>query len=125
MFFKNIGKDYPNIYYVINHFNWDEKGRAVSPKGPIIHCMNKNGMILKEIPDVYSKIRNRRNVLLLGDSIGDLGMVEGFEYKTLLKIGFLNFDYDKLREEYKKNFDVVLEGDGNFNFVNNLIRDLE
>lgn len=52
-------------------------------------------------------------------------MVEGFEYKTLLKIGFLNFDYDKLREEYKKNFDVVLEGDGNFNFVNNLIRDLE
>ncbi|MHA1764718.1 MAG: hypothetical protein ACTSVK_00480 [Promethearchaeota archaeon] len=124
MFFKNIGKDYPNIYYVTNHFNWDENGRAVSPKEPIIHCMNKDETILREIPEIYSKIQNRRNVLLLGDSIGDLGMIEGFEYKTLLKIGFLNFDYDKLRKEYKKNFDVVLEGDGDFNFVNNLIRNL-
>ena len=124
IFFKNIGKNYPNIYYVTNHFNWDENGKAVSQKEPIIHCMNKDETILREIPNIYSKIQNRRNVLLLGDSISDLGMIEGFEYKTLLKIGFLNFDYDKLREKYKKNFDVVLEGDGDFNFVNNLIRDL-
>lgn len=76
-------------------------------------------------PEVYSNIKNRRNVLLLGDSIGDLGMIEGFEYETLLKVGFLNFDYDKLREEYKRNFDIVLEGDGDFNQVNNLVRSLE
>lgn len=82
-------------------------------------------MILKEIPEVYSNIQNRKNVILLGDSIGDMGMIEGFEYESLLKVGFLNFDYDKLREEYKKNFDVVLEGDGDFNQVNSLIRDLE
>jgi len=124
MFFKNIGKDYSNIYYVTNHFNWDENGRAISPKGLIIHCMNKNETTLREIPEVYSAIQNRKNVLLLGDSTGDLGMIEGFEYETLLKVGFLNFDYDKLREEYKRNFDIVLEGDGNFNQVNDLVRDL-
>ncbi len=125
IFFKKIGRDYPNISYVTNQFNWDENGRAISLKGLIIHCMNKDETILREIPEVYSRIQNRKNVLLLGDSIGDLGMVEGFQYENLLRIGFLNFDYDKLREEYKKNFDVVLGGDGDFNPVNTLIRDLE
>ena len=85
--------------------------------------MNKDETILREIPEIYSNIQNRRNVLLLGDSVGDLGMIEGFEYNNLLKIGFLNFDYDKSRKDYERNFDVVLEGD--FNYVNNLVRDLE
>jgi 5'-nucleotidase len=125
MFFKKIGRDYSNISYVTNQFNWDENGRATSPKGLIIHCMNKDETILREMPEIYSKIHDRKNVLLLGDSIGDLGMVEGFQYENLLRIGFLNFDYDKLREEYKENFDVVLEGDGDFNPVNTLIQDLE
>jgi len=125
MFFKKIGKDYSNISYVTNQFNWDENGRATSTKGLIIHCMNKDETILKELPEIYFKIHHRKNVLLLGDSIGDLGMVKGFEYKNLLKIGFLNFDYDKLREEYKKNFDIVLEGDEDFSPINTLIQELE
>jgi cytosolic 5'-nucleotidase 3 len=125
MFFQKIGKDYSNIFYVTNHFNWDKNGSAISPKGLIIHCMNKDETILKKIPELYSNIQNRKNVILLGDSIGDLGMIEGFEYKNLLKVGFLNFDYDKLRDEYRKNFDMVLEGDGDFNQVNSLIQDLK
>lgn len=122
MFFQNINKDYSNIYYVTNHFNWDANGKAISPKGLIIHCMNKDETILKKIPKVYSIIRNKKNVILLGNNIGDLGMIKGFEYKTLLKIGFLNSNYNKLREEYKNNFDIVLEGDGDFNSVNNLLK---
>ena len=125
MFFKNIGKDYSNISYVTNQFNWDKNGKAISSKKLLIHCMNKDETILKEIPKIYFNIRNRKNVILLGDSIGDLGMIEGFKYENLLKIGFLNFDYNKLREEYKNNFDIVLEGDGDFNQVTNLIKNLE
>jgi 5'-nucleotidase len=124
MFFKKIKRDYSNIFYVTNRFNWDKKGRVISTAGPIIHSMNKDETILRKIPEVYSAIKNRKNVLLLGDSVGDLGMIEGFDYEYLLKIGFLNFDYDKSRKEFEKNFDVVLEGDGNFNYVNELIRDL-
>jgi len=63
--------------------------------------MNKDETILKEIPEVYSAIKDRRNIILLGDNVGDLGMIEGFDYKNLLKVGFLNFDYDKSREEYE------------------------
>ena len=63
-------------------------------------------------------------MILLGDSLGDLGMIEGFEYGHLLKIDFLNSDYDQSRSAYEKSFDVVLEGDGDFGFVNDLIRSL-
>lgn len=125
LFFKKIGKDYPNIFYVTNHFNWDKNGMAISTKGVIVHSLNKEETILEKIPEVFQSIKNRRNVILLGDSVEDLGMIEGFDYEFLLKIGFLNFDYDKSRGGYKRNFDVVLEGDGDFNYVYNLIRDLE
>ncbi|HLC47390.1 MAG TPA: hypothetical protein VJI75_06715 [Candidatus Nanoarchaeia archaeon] len=124
LFFKQIGKDYSNIYYVTNKLNWDKNGKAVSVNGPIIHCMNKDETVLKSIPEVYKSIKNRRNVLLLGDGIGDLGMIEGFDYLNLLKIGFLNFGYNDSRKEFERSFDIILQGDGNFDFVNVLIRDL-
>ncbi|MDD5295158.1 MAG: hypothetical protein PHP21_04600 [Patescibacteria group bacterium] len=122
LFFQKIGRDYSNVYYITNKFNWDKDGRVISAKDLIIHCMNKDETILEKIPEVYQSIKNRRNVILLGDSVSDLGMIEGFNYLNLLKIGFLNFDYDKSIEDYKKNFDVILEGDGNFDFVNTLIK---
>jgi len=125
MFFQKIGKDYPNIVYVTNRFNWDKNGKAISTKGALIHCMNKDETVLEKIPEVYSLIKNKKNVILLGDSVGDLGMIEGFNYKNLLKIGFLNFDYNKSKEIFEDKFDIVLEGDGDFNFVNELIRELK
>ncbi len=125
LFFEKIGKDYSNIFYITNKFYWDENGRALSTKGSIIHCANKDETILEKIPEVYQSIQRRRNVILLGDNVEDIGMIEGFHYSHLLKIGFLNFDSDSLKKDYEKNFDVVLEGDGDFNFVNNLLDDLE
>ncbi len=124
LFFRKIRKDYLNIFYVTNKFNWDDNEKAVSTKGPIIHCMNKDETVLKKIPEIYKLIKNRKNVILLGDSLGDLGMIKGFDYSNLLKIGFLNFDYSKSIRDYKKNFDIVLEGNEDFNFINTLIRNL-
>jgi len=125
LFFKKIGKDYPNIYYVVNLLDWDENGRAIGIRGKIIHSMNKAETILREIPEVYEVIKDRKNVILLGDSIGDVGMIEGFDYDHLLKIGFLNFDYDQWMTEYQKNFDLILEGDKDFKAVNDLIHNWE
>ncbi|KKR49162.1 MAG: hypothetical protein UT86_C0001G0134 [Candidatus Magasanikbacteria bacterium GW2011_GWC2_40_17] len=121
LFFQKIKKDYPNIVYIVNKFNWNKTGRAISTKKPIIHSLNKDKTILKKLPKVYSLIKNRRNVILLGDSVGDLGMTAGFKYAHLLKIGFLNFDYKKLKKEYEKKFDLILEEDADFKEINNLI----
>ncbi len=125
MFFKHANKDYPNIYYVTNKLNWDENGKAVSAVDPIIHALNKDEMVLKQVPEVYEVIKDRKNVILLGDSLHDIGMIEGFDYDNLINIGFLNFDYNGFKELYLEKFDIVLEGDGDFGEVNKLIKELE
>jgi 5'-nucleotidase len=90
MFFEKYNKNYSNIYYITNFFNWEKNGKAVSFKGPIIHSMNKDEEVIKRFPKIYLKIKNRRNVVLLGDNVEDILMIHGFNYKNLLKIGFLN-----------------------------------
>lgn len=124
LFFKKFGRDYPNIFYVTNRYVWDENGKAVSIKKPIVHSLNKDETILPEIPEIREVIENRKNVILLGDSLGDLGMTEGFDYDNLLKIGFLNFNGGASENDYKKGFDAVLEGDGDFKFVNDIVFNL-
>ncbi|MDD4412150.1 MAG: hypothetical protein PHR00_00660 [Patescibacteria group bacterium] len=124
LYFEKMGKNYPNIIYVTNKFNWNDDGKAVSMKGLIIHSMNKDETVLKNIPEVYKLIKDRKNVLLLGDSTGDLGMVEGFDYDNLLTIGFLNFNYNQSRTDYEKKFDIVLEGDEDISFINDLLKDI-
>jgi 5'-nucleotidase len=124
MMFQSIGKDYPNIHFVTNQFECDAAGRVLAAKEPVIHSMNKDETVLAELPEVFAAIKDRKNVILLGDSLGDLGMIEGFDFESLLKIGFLNFDFDAQREIFKQNFDVVLEGDGDFEFVNELVENL-
>lgn len=123
MFFQKIHKDYSNIFYVTNQFNWDAHGRAMSTKGQVIHTFNKDETILEEIPEIYEAVHERHDVILFGDSVGDVGMSEGFTYHNLLKIGFLNTDTALLQKEYEKHFDIILEGDGDFEFINTLFRD--
>jgi HAD superfamily hydrolase (TIGR01544 family) len=125
MFFEKAGKDYSNIIYITNQFIWDKNDIAIGVKEPVINSMNKDETALKKIPEVFDKIKNRKNVILLGDNMEDVAMTEGFEYETLIKIGFLNFDNDQLRQKYKETFDVVLEGDGDFEHINLLIRNLK
>jgi 5'-nucleotidase len=124
MFFESKSVNFKNISYLTNKFNWDESGRAISSVQPIIHSMNKDETLLESIPEIYQLIKDRKNVLLLGDSIGDLGMVTGFDYECLLTIGFLNFDYNQSRELYEEKFDIVLEGDGDAGFINELLMKL-
>ena len=64
----------------------------------------------------------RKNVLLLGDSLGDLGMIEGFEYDNLISVGFLNENIEENLHAYKENFDIVIMNDGSMNYVNGLIK---
>lgn len=125
MFFEKIGRNYPNICYVTNQFEWDENGRAMAPKEPIIHSLNKDETVLSSLPEVYKKVEGRKNVILLGDGFNDLDMVTGFEYDNLLSIGFQNDKNDKADIEYKNRFDVVLKGDGDFKYVDELFKDLE
>ena len=113
----------PNIYVISNLYEWNKEGNVIKIKEPIIHSMNKDETSIKGFP-IYDKIRNRENVLLLGDDVGDVGMIEGFDYDSLIKIGFLNENVEENLENYKRNFDIVLTGDSNMDYVNKFLNEI-
>lgn len=112
----------PNIKIISNEFIWDTEGNAVSYDKRVIHVFNKDETVLHEFPEIYSQIENRKNVILLWDSLGDVGMIEGFKYNNLLKIGFLNDKEDELLKVYKKNYDVVLTWDNDAKILIDLFK---
>lgn len=120
---EKYNKNYKNIHIISNEYIWDEKGNAIEIKKPIIHILNKDETILKKIPKVYEEIKNRKNVLLLGDSDGDLEMIAGFNYNNLLKVGFLNEKVKENLNKYKKDFDVVIANDSNMNYVCDFVKE--
>lgn len=124
MYLKNTGKLYNNTYIISNTFVWDEKGNAVAVKQPIIHGMNKDETIVHDFPDIYKKIKDRKNIILLGDNIEDIGMIGGFEYQNIIKVGFLNENIEANLENYKNNFDAIILKDGPMDFINNLLKDI-
>ena len=116
-----------NIAVISNLFEFDAQGRVVKIKEPVIHSMSKHEIAVPDFP-IFEKIKDRKNVLLIGDTLEDISMVEGFDYDNLLKIGFLN-EYrsasgDIDSEAFKKNFDVVICNDGPMDFVVDLCQEI-
>ncbi|MCX6759748.1 MAG: haloacid dehalogenase-like hydrolase [Candidatus Nealsonbacteria bacterium] len=116
------GKLYPNIHIISNSFEWDENGKAVSVKQPIVHGANKDETLVSSFPDVFKAVKDRKNVILLGDGLDDVGMVEGFDYDNLIKIGFFNDKTKERKEAYKDAYDVLVENDSSLDFVNNFLK---
>jgi len=116
---------YENVNLISNFYNWDKNGNAISVKRPIIHGGNKDETSIREIPKLYEKLKNRKNVILLGDNKGDLQMSSGSKYENIIKIGFLNQEVEKNLENYKKDFDVVITNDSDAEFVFELIKKIK
>jgi HAD superfamily hydrolase (TIGR01544 family) len=124
MLLEKHGRLYNNIHVITNQYRWDKDGRAVGMKGPLIHVMNKDESALKTLP-VFSTIAHRRNIILLGDGIGDLKMIGDLDYKTLLNVGFLDENIDANRPIYEKGFDIVLEKYENFSYLNKQLEEIK
>ncbi len=123
MCLEQEGELYDNIHIISNLCRWDENGNAISFQEPIIHVMNKDKTAIQNFP-AFEKIKNRRNVLLLGDSLGDIGMVEGFNYNHLIKMGFLDKNVEQNLESYKANYDVLMLNDSSMDYINELLREI-
>jgi 5'-nucleotidase len=119
MILKNNNCLYDNIYIVANEFSWNKNGDVTRFKEPIIHVFNKDETTIPK--DISEKVKNRKNVILLGDSLGDALMIGNFDYDNLIKIGFLyNLEKENL-SEFKKNYDVIILNDGDFSYINSLL----
>ena len=109
-----------NIHIVSNFFIFDDEGTAIDVKRPFIHSYSKNEHEI-ENTDYLQSIKEKPNVILLGDSLGDLGMTEGIDHDTVLKIGFLNDNIENLRDDYEKAFDIVIMGSESIQYVNEIL----
>ncbi|XP_058532399.1 7-methylguanosine phosphate-specific 5'-nucleotidase [Ochotona princeps] len=113
---------HPNVHIVSNYMDFDEEGFLRGFKGQLIHTYNKNSSVC-ENSGYFQKLQGRTNILLLGDSMGDLTMAEGApDVQNILKIGFLNDKVEEQRERYLDAYDIVLERDETLDVVNGLLQ---
>lgn len=123
LFLKHAEVLSDNVHIISNEYEWDEAGRAVAIREPIIHSLSKYETAIQNYP-AFEVIKDKKNVILLGDSVDDMGMVKGFEYDNLITIGFLNDKGEENMEHYKKAFDIVLTGDTDMEYVNKLLLEI-
>ena len=110
-----------NIHIISNNFIRDAQNKAIGIQEPIIHSFNKSETTIRKFP-FYQEIVERTNVLLLGDSPGDVHMADGFDYENIIKIWFLNNDTPANRKLFLEKYDVIILNDGSMNYVNELIK---
>jgi 5'-nucleotidase len=112
---------YEKLYIKSNQMIFSpETGTCDAFSEPIIHSLNKYQFNFKG--SEYEKyIIDRKNILLFGDSIGDITMSKSIDHEQVLSFGFLNIDVEKNIEKYKNVYDIVITNDSSFNFANDLI----
>ncbi|CAI5789965.1 7-methylguanosine phosphate-specific 5' [Podarcis lilfordi] len=119
---RQAGAFYPNVNVVSNYMDFDDSGVLRGFKEPLIHTYNKNNTVLKDT-EYFQQLCTRTNILLLGDSMGDLSMADGVvDVENILRVGFLNDRVEEQRGKYLEAYDIVLEKDETLDVANGILR---
>lgn len=114
---------FPSMHIVSNMMQFDENDVCIAFQEPLIHCFNKSEFQL-ETTAYYQSIKDRTNVILIGDSLGDLQMSQGINHDLCLNIGLCNHDFEALEPRYTEAFDIVIMRDANVNPVLDILESL-
>ncbi|XP_015261221.1 PREDICTED: cytosolic 5'-nucleotidase 3A isoform X2 [Gekko japonicus] len=116
------GVYHPNIKVVSNFMDFDENGVLKGFKGEVIHVYNKHDGALKNT-EYFKQLKENSNIILLGDSQGDLTMADGVaNVEHILKIGYLNDKVEELLEKYMDSYDIVLVKDDSLDVANSILQ---
>lgn len=121
---KQVNMLHENMHIVSNMMVFDDQDICVDFKEPLIHVFNKSEFQLETSP-YHKLIEERANVILMGDSLGDLQMSQGVQHDLCFNIGFLNHDIKVLEPAYTEAFDLVIEGDANMAPVLEILKSIE
>ncbi len=121
MFCRQHGVGYDNVKFIVNSFVWDESGQARDFHRPVIHSLNKDETLVRDYSDIFQAVRERVNVLLLGNNSGDLGMAGGFDHRRLLSIAFLDQEEKDRADNLGQVFNHVVVEQG-FEEVNAILQ---
>ena len=110
-FFEVNDCNFENIFIVSNFINF-KNGVAVGISDNVIHSLNKNEIALT--PEIKHILNNRKNIILMGDCIGDVKMAKDECRKDALKIGFLEENIEESKPYFEAEFDVVCTNNTGF-----------
>jgi 5'-nucleotidase len=113
-----------NLHILSNQYVFNDEGVIQSYDGQIIHTFSKGHVDLSSF--AYTRIvKEHKHVLVLGDSLADIDMIENIPHDVALKIGFLEENIEKNLDRYRQVYDVVITNDGDFAFIKELLESLE
>ena len=113
-FLKINGALYDNIILFSNFFEIKDNKSYIDIDN-LISSSNKNySKVPKEIREV---LKSKEKILLCGDIVEDIRMIDEEQKNKTLTIGFLDYNIDNNLDIYNKNFDVVFTDDNDFNDV--------
>ncbi|KAM5203943.1 cytosolic 5'-nucleotidase 3A isoform 2-T4 [Hipposideros larvatus] len=119
---RQAGVYYPNVKVVSNFMDFDDNGVLKGFKGELIHVFNKHDGALKNT-EYFNELKDNSNIILLGDSQGDLRMADGVaNVEYILKIGYLNDRVDELLEKYMDSYDIVLVKEESLELANSILQ---
>jgi cytosolic 5'-nucleotidase 3 len=121
MVFSRDGVDCEKINVLSNNIVWDENGKFLDILKPIIHVLNKDEVIIED-EKIKLQIKDKKNVILIGDGEGDLSMTSHIEFEDIIRVGFLNEKEEESMETFKKVFDIVVINDGSLEVVNEILK---
>ncbi len=110
---------YDNIHILSNNLKF-QSGIVCGIDGQIIHTLNKNTIAIPSA--ILEKIKYRNNILLMGDSLEDIHMVDSSLRNNTLRIGFLGDNKNENLPYYYKEFDIICTGDENMNQIVRALR---
>ncbi|CAI5711894.1 unnamed protein product [Peronospora destructor] len=114
-----------NVHVVANMMRFNADGVIEGFDGEVIHSLNKTARVLLDSPFWKDcQMEKRRNVLLIGDSRGDVRMAEGLNADEIIRVGFLNVHVDEASDEYLELYDVVFTHDASLVPVQMLIEQI-
>ena len=122
-----LGFAHPNQTVIGNRmiFEDDAVGKLVGFQDPLIHVFNKNEALKMHLA-YFEAQKARKNSILMGDSLGDLKMVEGVDsVANCLTIGFLNTKVEEMMEKYMESFDIVLVDDNTMDVPNQILHQVK
>ncbi|XP_068179136.1 cytosolic 5'-nucleotidase 3 isoform X1 [Antennarius striatus] len=119
---RQAGVYHPNVKVVSNFMDFDDNGILRGFKGELIHVYNKHEGALRNT-EYFKQLKDYCNVVLMGDSLGDLSMADGVpNVENILKIGFLNDKVEERLDKYLDSYDIVLVKDETLEVPNAILQ---
>lgn len=112
---------YSNIHIISNFIKFDNN-KMLPFNDKIIHTSNKDINVLPN--DFANKIKDKSYILLFGNLIEDLNMVNKKDLYRTISFGFLEKNIDENINRYKNSYDVVLTDNSSFDIVRNILNDI-